>query len=138
MKSSRLKNFCEICRKQCKDENGFHCHLNSAHHQRKVREFATNPQEHIDKYSQELETRIVQMLKVKYPGEAKDAEEIYEEYAEDKYHVKFNHTYWKNLEEFIEYLKVNVKNVKVTGKFPSCKLMYTMSKANEFMNKKKE
>ena len=44
MKSGRLRHFCEVCRKQCKDENGYTCHVNSAAHQNRLRELATNPQ----------------------------------------------------------------------------------------------
>jgi hypothetical protein len=38
------------------------------------------------------------MLKVKYPGEFKDVDELYDEYTEDKYYINFSHTQWKNLE----------------------------------------
>ena len=40
---------------------------------------------------------MLQMLKLKYPGEAKNMEDLYEEYAEDKHAIKFNHTRWKDL-----------------------------------------
>ena len=68
MPSSRLKHFCELCRRQCKDENGFKCHINSESHQRKVREYANNPVEHIEKASREFEAKFVQLIKTKYPG----------------------------------------------------------------------
>jgi hypothetical protein len=77
------------------------------------------------------------MLKVKYPGEAKDMEEIYEEYAEDKHHIKFNFTKWKDLAEFVEHLR-SLKNIKVTGKLPYCKITYMVSKASDFMKNRKE
>lgn len=111
--------------------------MNSGHHQKRLRELATNPQEHIEKYSNELENRIVQILKTKYPGEPKDIEDIYEEYAEDKHHVKFNYTRWKDLAEFVQHLKTNVKNLKVEGNLPFCNVTYVVSKSGDFMRKKK-
>ena len=68
---SRLKHFCQLCRKQCKDENGFKCHVNSSSHQEKVREYASNPLEHIQRASKQFQGRFVQMLKTKYPGQPK-------------------------------------------------------------------
>lgn len=79
MSSRRLKHFCELCRKQCKDENGFKCHVNSASHQLRVRDFATNPLEHIEKASKEFEWRFIQHVKTKYAGGPKFLEELYNE-----------------------------------------------------------
>ena len=37
------------------------------------------------------------MLKVKYPGEPKNIQDIYDEYTEDRHYIRFNHTRWKDL-----------------------------------------
>jgi DNA/RNA-binding protein KIN17 len=41
--AQKLKLFCQLCHKQCKDEHGWNCHLKSHTHQTRMREFAANP-----------------------------------------------------------------------------------------------
>ena len=40
----KLKHYCEICKKQCKDENGLKMHLTSAYHAKMKAEYKENPQ----------------------------------------------------------------------------------------------
>lgn len=42
---SKLRWYCEMCQKQCRDENGFKCHQTSEGHLRQMRIFAENPEE---------------------------------------------------------------------------------------------
>ena len=35
----KLRWYCQMCQKQCRDENGFKCHLNSDSHQRQMMVF---------------------------------------------------------------------------------------------------
>ena len=39
----RLRWYCQMCSKQCRDENGFKCHMTSEGHLRQMRLFADNP-----------------------------------------------------------------------------------------------
>lgn len=41
---SKLRWYCEMCQKQCRDENGFKCHQTSEGHLRQMRIFAENPE----------------------------------------------------------------------------------------------
>lgn len=41
---SKLRWYCEMCVKQCRDENGFKCHQTSEGHLRQMRIFAENPE----------------------------------------------------------------------------------------------
>jgi hypothetical protein len=103
----------------------------------RVRDFASNPLQHIEKASREFEWRFIQLIKTKYPGEPRYLEELYNELIEEKKFLKFNHTQWKNLAEFGHFLQ-NVKNVQVVGNPPNCKVVYTVHKTKDFMDAAKK
>ena len=39
----KLRWYCQMCQKQCRDENGFKCHQNSESHKRQMEVFGQNP-----------------------------------------------------------------------------------------------
>ncbi|KAL8508834.1 hypothetical protein ACS0TY_016148 [Phlomoides rotata] len=39
----KLRCYCQMCQKQCRDENGFKCHCMSELHQRQMQVFGQNP-----------------------------------------------------------------------------------------------
>ena len=39
----KLRWYCQMCEKQCRDENGFKCHLTSEGHKRQMMVFGQNP-----------------------------------------------------------------------------------------------
>ena len=45
----KLRWYCEMCQKQCRDENGFKCHQTSESHLRQMRIFQENPQSVMEK-----------------------------------------------------------------------------------------
>ena len=49
----KLRFFCQLCQKQCRDENGFKCHTMSEPHQRQMLLCATNPG-HMNQITSEL------------------------------------------------------------------------------------
>lgn len=131
--TGRLKFFCQICTKQCKDEHGWTCHINSASHKRKVEEFAENPEEIIGNYSVKFETNILQILRDKYSGRKVRLGELFKEFIDDRTYIDINMTRWKNLDEFWRYLR-EVKNVEIEGGFISWKeveLGSTLEEARE-------
>lgn len=50
----KLKWYCEMCQKQCRDENGFKCHTTSEGHLRQMRIFSENPHKMVDQFSDEV------------------------------------------------------------------------------------
>lgn len=50
----KLKWYCEMCQKQCRDENGFKCHTTSEGHLRQMRVFTENPHQMVEQFSQEV------------------------------------------------------------------------------------
>ena len=47
----KLRWYCQMCQKQCRDENGFKCHTTSESHQRQLLLFAENPHKYLDEFS---------------------------------------------------------------------------------------
>ena len=50
----KLRWYCQMCQKQCRDENGFKCHCMSESHQRQLLLFADNADEYLDSFSKEF------------------------------------------------------------------------------------
>ena len=44
-----------MCEKQCRDENGFKCHMMSESHQRQLLLFGENPNSYLHDYSKQFE-----------------------------------------------------------------------------------
>eukprot|EP00434_Breviolum_minutum_P037611 symbB.v1.2.033356.t1/scaffold4121.1/size44329/7 len=48
----KLRWYCQMCQKQCRDENGFKCHRMSDGHQRQMQLFVQDPNRFMDEFSQ--------------------------------------------------------------------------------------
>ena len=55
----KLKWFCQMCKKQCRDQNGFKCHLTSEAHQRQLLLFAEDQNSYLREFSQEFDTSFM-------------------------------------------------------------------------------
>ena len=60
----QLRWYCQMCQKQCRDENGFKCHLTSDAHRRQMEVFGQNPGRVIDGYSHEFHRTFIEHLNV--------------------------------------------------------------------------
>lgn len=58
--------YCQLCRKQCRDENGFKCHLESPAHLRQMEQFEENPDQFIEKFSGEFERGMLLIIKNRF------------------------------------------------------------------------
>jgi hypothetical protein len=47
----KLRWFCQMCQKQCRDQNGFKCHTTSESHQRQLLMFGENPGQFLYNFS---------------------------------------------------------------------------------------
>lgn len=93
-----------MCNKQCRDENGFKCHLTSESHKRQMELFGQNPHRVISGFSEEFETTFLEHLKRAHPFSRVSANVVYNEFIQDKHHVHMNATKWLTLTEFVKYL----------------------------------
>uniref|UniRef100_A0A7I4YFB2 Kin17_mid domain-containing protein n=1 Tax=Haemonchus contortus TaxID=6289 RepID=A0A7I4YFB2_HAECO len=108
----KLRWFCQMCQKQCRDQNGFKCHLTSESHQRQLLLVAENTNSFLRQFSRDFEANFMQILKTCFGTKRVRANEVYQEYIKDKGHVHMNATVWHTLTGFVLYL----------GKSGKCKI----------------
>lgn len=100
----KLRFYCQMCNKQCRDENGFKCHLTSESHKRQMDVFGQNPHKVIQDYSVEFERSFLEHLRRTHPFSRVEANIVYNEFIQDRHHVHMNATKWLSLTEFVKYL----------------------------------
>ncbi|KAJ1798000.1 hypothetical protein LPJ59_002785 [Coemansia sp. RSA 2399] len=100
----KLRWYCQMCEKQCRDENGFKCHCASEAHQRQMSIFAENPDRYVEQFSQEFEDAFVSILSRRYGTKKVLANQVYQEIVSDKQHLHMNATKWDTLSEFVMHL----------------------------------
>lgn len=100
----KLKFYCQMCAKQCRDENGFKCHLTSDSHLRQMKIFCGNASSMLDSFSAEFEKNYLDTLYRRHRTKKMNANNIYQELIQDKDHVHMNATKWTTLSDFVQYL----------------------------------
>ena len=93
-----------MCSKQCRDENGFKCHLTSDSHLRNMSIFRDNASGIMDDFSAEFEKSYVDTLRRRHGTQRMNANNVYQEVIMDKHHVHMNSTKWATLTDFVQYL----------------------------------
>ncbi|KIL66787.1 hypothetical protein M378DRAFT_160286 [Amanita muscaria Koide BX008] len=100
----RLRWFCQVCEKQCRDENGFKCHAQSEAHLRQMLVVGENAGRHIADFSSRFQSEFVTLLSRRYNTKRVLANKVYQEYIADKQHLHMNATRWVTLTEFAKHL----------------------------------
>ncbi|KAL8538527.1 hypothetical protein ACS0TY_000515 [Phlomoides rotata] len=100
----KLRWYCQMCQKQCRDENGFKCHCISESHQRQMQVFGQNPTRIIDGFSEEYESMFLEPMKNRHRFSCVAAIVVYNEYISYRHHVHMNSTQLATLTEFVKYL----------------------------------
>ena len=100
----KLKFYCQMCNKQCRDENGYKCHLTSDSHLRQMKIFAENAGEFLDSFSSDFEAAYMDTLRRRHGTKKMNANNVYQEVIQDKDHVHMNSTKWATLTDFVQYL----------------------------------
>ncbi|XP_063836702.1 DNA/RNA-binding protein KIN17 [Ostrinia nubilalis] len=100
----KLRWYCQMCQKQCRDENGFKCHTMSESHQRQLLLFADNASKYIDDFSKEFADGYVELLKRQFGTKRVNANKVYQEYISHRDHLHMNATQWETLTEFVKWL----------------------------------
>lgn len=85
----KLRWYCELCQKQCRDENGFKCHCMSESHLRQMAVFRDNPTALMDEFSREFEKTFMEIMKRK-GGKRVRANTVYQEVIQDRHHIHMN------------------------------------------------
>ncbi|KAF9046351.1 domain of Kin17 curved DNA-binding protein-domain-containing protein [Panaeolus papilionaceus] len=113
----RLRWYCQVCQKQCRDENGFKCHAQSESHLRQMLVVGENAGSHIANYSGEFQSEFVSLLSRRFGTKRVRANQVYQEFIADKHHLHMNATRWVTLTEFVKHLgRTGVARVDETEK----------------------
>ncbi|CAL9734863.1 hypothetical protein MOSE0_G01354 [Monosporozyma servazzii] len=97
----KLKFYCQVCKKQCRDENGFKSHIRSPFH---LKNISNVTQKDVDKYSQQFEDSFLLLLKLSHGEKWIEANKFYNEFIQDKEHIHMNATKFTSLNKFIQHL----------------------------------
>lgn len=100
----KLRWYCQMCEKQCRDENGFKCHTQSESHQRQLLLFADNSNKYIHSFSKEFSDGYVELLRRRFGTKRVAANKIYQEYIAHKDHLHMNATKWLTLSDYVKHL----------------------------------
>jgi len=100
----KLKFWCELCHKQCRDANGYKNHCTTEGHLRQVAIFSQNAGGFIDDYSKEFEKAFMELVRRRWRFKDILIKKAYNEFIQDKEHVHMNATRWLTLTEFAHHL----------------------------------
>lgn len=99
----KLRWYCQMCQKQCRDENGFKCHTMSESHQRQILLFADNAKKYMDEFSYEFAKGYLDILRRQFGTKRVSANRVYQEYISDRNHLHMNATRWVTLTGFVKW-----------------------------------
>jgi len=100
----KLRWYCQMCQKQCRDDNGFKCHTMSESHQRQLLLFGDNPGKYLHSYSKDFSKAFNDILRRQYNEKRVHANVVYQQYISDKQHVHMNSTCWVTLTSYVKHL----------------------------------
>ncbi|XP_034947341.1 DNA/RNA-binding protein KIN17 [Chelonus insularis] len=100
----KLRWYCQMCQKQCRDENGFKCHTMSESHHRQMLLFADSQHKYMDQFSREFSDGYLNLLKRQFGTRRVSANRVYQDYITDRHHIHMNATIWYSLTAFVKWL----------------------------------
>ena len=59
----KLRWYCQLCQKQCRDENGFKCHQMSEGHRRQMEVFGQSAERVVGGYTEECEKSFLEHMR---------------------------------------------------------------------------
>ena len=105
----KLKFYCQICTKQCRDANGYKNHLTSRSHLGRISnmEKLGETKNVMAQYSQDFQRDFINLLRVNHGTKPINANKFYQEYIRQRDHIHMNITKWKTLTSFVRHLGKN-------------------------------
>eukprot|EP00753_Platysulcus_tardus_P010346 PLAT2589.1.p1 GENE.PLAT2589.1~~PLAT2589.1.p1 ORF type:complete len:427 (+),score=157.16 PLAT2589.1:58-1338(+) len=100
----RLRWYCQLCHKQCRDENGFKCHCKSEGHLRQMKVFSQNSGRVMSEFSKAFESSFLRCLSQRFGLKRVHANIVYNQYIQDKEHIHMTATQWTTLTQFVKHL----------------------------------
>lgn len=103
----KIKYYCEMCKKQCRDDNGFKCHIMSESHQRQALIVSEDPEKFVSEFSKQFMDGFMYILRTRYRTKRVLANTIFQEYIKERDHIHMNGTRWTTLTDFARWLGEN-------------------------------
>lgn len=100
----RLRWYCQVCEKQCRDANGFKMHTQSESHVRQMLVVGEDPKKFINEFSNQFQSDFLSLLKTGHGEKQVHMNHFYQEYIANKEHIHMNATKWPSLTEFAKHL----------------------------------
>ncbi|GAA5920979.1 hypothetical protein JCM3775_004033 [Rhodotorula graminis] len=100
----KLRWYCQICEKQCRDDNGFQCHIATEGHLRKMLVVGESAGKHIGDYTDRFQGEFVALLSRRWGTKRVRINQVYQEYICDPHHLHMNSTRFLSLTEFAKHL----------------------------------
>ncbi|KAI1497578.1 zinc finger protein RTS2 [Biscogniauxia marginata] len=100
----RLRFYCQICEKQCRDENSFKQHTMSESHVRAMLLVGEDPKKYISDFSNQFLKDFIQLLRTSHGEKQVQINQFYQNYIARKDHIHMNATRWPSLTEFAKHL----------------------------------
>ncbi|TNN31857.1 DNA/RNA-binding protein KIN17 [Liparis tanakae] len=82
----KLRWYCQMCQKQCRDENGFKCHCMAESHQRQLLLASEDPNKFMDYFSDEFKRDFIELLSRRFGTKRVHNNIIYNEYINFREH----------------------------------------------------
>ena len=102
---TRLRWYCQVCSKACRDANGYKPHIDSEAHARQLAAAAGDSGQRAGKlihdYSSQFQRGFITLLRSRFGTRRVLANQVYQEYIRDRHHVHMNATRWVSLGEFV-------------------------------------
>lgn len=93
-----------MCQKQCRDENGFKCHINTEAHQRQMLLFGQNTGSYTYQFSKDFFDSFMDILRRQFGTKRVKANKVYQQVIAHKDHVHMNSTRWHTLTGFVQWM----------------------------------
>ncbi|KAK4127487.1 hypothetical protein N657DRAFT_641489 [Parathielavia appendiculata] len=101
---TRLRWYCQICEKACRDENAFKMHCQSESHMRRALEAGQNFKSVQEEYSKQFLHEFISLLKTAHGEKSIHANKFYQEVIARRDHVHLNATRWHSLTDFVKHI----------------------------------
>lgn len=101
---TKLRFYCQVCQKANRDEHAYKMHCESESHMRQLSLVAQNPNKAIDDFSQQFQDEFVSLLSRRFGTARIKANQVYQEYIQERHHLHMNATRWVTLTEFVKHL----------------------------------
>ncbi|KAF9768493.1 hypothetical protein IL306_014252 [Fusarium sp. DS 682] len=100
----RLRWYCQVCEKQCRDANGFKQHTSSESHVRQMLIVGEDPQAHIRNFTAQFQNDFLKLLRTGHGEKQVHINHFYQEYIANKSHIHMSATSFPSLSSFAQHL----------------------------------